>query len=87
MSQDQFDNEEVIVSGWGLHTFNPIENGHGPYAQRLIKLDGMRVLANSECQRLWNAASDKYGVVSISNQMICAKKNNSSPCFGDSGGI
>ena len=86
MSQDQFADKLVTVSGWGLHTFTPVKNGHGPYAQRLNKLSGMKVLSNRQCQALWNERSEEYGVTSIISAMICAKKANSSACFGDSGG-
>ena len=35
MSRSEFIGKESVVSGWGLHTFTPVINGHGPYAQRL----------------------------------------------------
>ena len=86
MSQDQFAAKLVTVSGWGLHTFTPVKNGHGPYAQKLNKLPEMTVLSNRQCQALWNERSEEYGLTSIVSAMICAKKANSSACFGDSGG-
>ena len=86
MSQDQFADKPVTVSGWGLHTFTPVKNGHGPYAQKLNKLPGMTVLSNTKCQALWNERSEEYGLTSIVSAMICAKKANASACFGDSGG-
>ena len=86
MSQESFAEREVMVSGWGLHTFTPIPNGHGAYAQRLNKLTGLKVLSNEDCQALWNEKGDVYGVASIVRSMICARKVNGSACFGDSGG-
>ena len=42
MSRSEFKGQESIVSGWGLHTFTPVLNGHGPYAQRLKVSTGSR---------------------------------------------
>ena len=42
MSRSEFKGQESIVSGWGLHTFTPVINGHGPYAQRLKVSTGSR---------------------------------------------
>lgn len=87
MSNSDFRGAEVSVSGWGLHTFSPVTNGHGPYAQRLNKLSGLTVVTNDDCQRKWNDQSDTYGFISVVNSMICAMPpSNSSACFGDSGG-
>ena len=73
--------------GWGLHTFTPILNGHGPYSQRLNKLSGLQVTSNEVCQFSWNTEAEKYGLISILPSMICAMPPNStSSCFGDSGG-
>ena len=87
MSKSDFKNQESIVSGWGLHTFSPVRNGLGPYAKRLQKLRGMKILDNQNCNERWAQRISEYGFISIVNAMICAKKdNNSSACFGDSGG-
>ena len=46
----------------------------------------MKILSNNDCQALWNTKNSEYGTVSIVNSMLCAKKANSTACFGDSGG-
>ena len=87
MSKYDFKNQESIASGWGLHS-SPIGNGYGPYANRLQKLQGMKILDNQNCNERWAQRISEYGNVSIVDAMICAKKDstNSSTCFGDSGG-
>ena len=86
MQFNDFIGQNTTVSGWGLHTFTPISNGHGPYAQRLNKLRGLKVMSREECQQRWNSRSAEYGYTAISKAMLCAKKNNGTACFGDSGG-
>ena len=55
-------------------------------ARRLNKLQGLKVLSREDCQQRWNTRSDEYGLTSIVKAMLCAKKNNGTACFGDSGG-
>ena len=38
MSRNDFTGHSTTVSGWGLHTFTPISNGHGPYSQRYSQM-------------------------------------------------
>ena len=87
MSNSKFVGTKATVSGWGLHTFEPVVNGHGPYAQRLKKLADNDVMTNYVCQSLWAARQEEYGFTSIVDAMICTNKVNSSACFGDSGGL
>jgi hypothetical protein len=86
MPWNQFEGHKATVSGWGLQTFKPIENGHGNYAQRLNKLE-LKVLSNHNCQKKWLAHIEEVGApVIVTDSMLCAKRTNVSACYGDSGG-
>ena len=72
MSEENFDGEEVMVSGWGSHGTN------GPVVERLAKATGLKVLSNDACQA-WHG-------MPVGPSKICAERINGSVCSGDSGG-
>ena len=43
-------------------------------------------MSREDCQERWNSRSAEYGLTSIVSSMLCAKNNNGTACFGDSGG-
>lgn len=74
-SVDTFDNEECVVTGWGLDEINNQGNG---LPNELLQAK-IPTMTNQQCS---NAGWGSY----ISDVMICAGNSRSGACNGDSGG-
>ncbi|KAL7427101.1 hypothetical protein ACHAXM_000823 [Skeletonema potamos] len=73
------DNEELRLTGWGY------TKGGGPGSNNLLETQLNYMTNNTECQDSF-IFSDDGEKVDITDGMLCAAKEETGACYGDSGG-